>query len=113
MRPPHTSRSGDAKGPSVEALLQMLVAPYLRVPLIVSFFASDDRVHSLGWQLDPPTSVVDLTEQGEHQRARVVHVHAAGARGDDVRAVSVAHRLVAVVRARRDLATLNRADRKY
>ena len=30
-----------------ELLLSYLTAPYLRVPLVVSFFASDDRVHSL------------------------------------------------------------------
>ena len=30
-----------------ELLLSYLTAPYLRVPLVVSFFASDDRVHAL------------------------------------------------------------------
>ena len=30
-----------------ELLLSYLTVPYLRVPLILSFFASDDRIHAL------------------------------------------------------------------
>ena len=30
-----------------ELLLSYLTVPYLRVPLVVSFFATDDRIHSL------------------------------------------------------------------
>merc|ERR1711965_1028902 len=30
-----------------ELLLSYLTAPYLRIPLVVSFFASDERVHAL------------------------------------------------------------------
>ena len=30
-----------------ELLLSYLTVPYLRIPLVVSFFASDDRIHSL------------------------------------------------------------------
>ena len=30
-----------------ELLLQYLTVPYLRVSLVVSFFASDDRIHAL------------------------------------------------------------------
>ena len=30
-----------------ELLLSYLTVPYLRVPLVISFFASDDRIHSL------------------------------------------------------------------
>ena len=49
-----------------ELLLSYLTVPYLRIPLVISFFASDDRVHSL--QAPKLQRLVDavLFEPGHH-----------------------------------------------
>ena len=49
-----------------ELLLSYLTVPYLRIPLVISFFASDDRVHSL--QAPKLQRLVDavLFEPGAH-----------------------------------------------
>ena len=49
-----------------ELLLSYLTVPYLRIPLVISFFASDDRIHSL--QLPKLQLLLDaaLFEPGFH-----------------------------------------------
>ena len=49
-----------------ELLLSYLTVPYLRIPLVVSFFASDDRIHSL--QVAKLQKLLDATlfEPGNH-----------------------------------------------
>ena len=49
-----------------ELLLSYLTVPYLRIPLVVSFFASDDRIHSL--QSPKLQALLDaaLFEPGNH-----------------------------------------------
>ena len=65
-----TDQSGHALGQhDAELLLSFLTVPYLRIPLVVSFFASDDRIHSL--QAPKLQQLLDaaLFEPGEHLHA--------------------------------------------
>jgi thiol-disulfide isomerase/thioredoxin len=53
-----------------EMLLSFLTVPYMRVPLVVSFFSSDDRIHSL--QSEKLQNILDATlfEPSNHLAAK-------------------------------------------